>query len=169
MITKHLTIGLTLVFVAVFLAVGGCGLQIKAPNPFQPDPACTVYKDLSIPPDSPSVIVKYIPNPCAAQNIIVSVARAGVVLEAYQVEEFVHWTDEARQIVMVGASMQDLKLYVGKEITKLNRKFGGLFFIVSDLFIALPDQETIVKDDVTIINAALDDVVVKVNAMAGIP
>lgn len=148
----------------------GCaGLTVQGPNPFEEDPNCTIYADMKIDPaTSTGVIPKYIKNPCAAQSIVVSIARSGVALEAYQVEEYAAWVEEAKKYIKIGLSSQTVKLYIGAQVSKLNRKFGAMYFILSDLFLVIPDAAIIAQDDVTLIHASLDDSVAKAREFAGL-
>jgi len=152
--------------------VYGCayqGIGVKGPNPFEADPTCTIYADMGIDTATTTAIIpKYILNPCAAQNIVVSVAKSGYALEAYQVEEFKLWVGEAKKYVAIGRTFGDIKLFIGAGLGKLNRKIGMMYFIVSDLMLVLPDTALVEVDDVRLIDASLDDAVKKVEEMASI-
>jgi hypothetical protein len=155
---------------AFFIILGnGCGaVQVRGPNPFEADPACTIYADMGIDPaTSTGVIPQYIKNPCAAQNIIVSVARSGAILEAYQVEHVRTFVAEAKTYITVGKDVGGIKLYIGMQVGKLNRKFGLLFFTVSDLLIVLPDVSLLQPDDIKLAHASLDNMLAKVEEIAG--
>jgi hypothetical protein len=159
----------------VWVLVTGCaymegqGVQVAAPNPFEPEPTCTIYKDMGIDPaTSTGVIPKYIKNPCAAQNIVVSVARSGAALEAYQIEHVRTFVAEAKKYMVVGLTFQNAKLFVGMQIGKLNREFGLLYFAVSDLLLVLPDTAILQTDDVTLVHASLDNMLAKVEEIAAL-
>lgn len=160
------------VFITFILLTGcaymeGQGVEVAAPNPFEYEPTCTIYKDMGIDPaTSTGVIPKYIKNPCAAQNIVVSVARSGAALEAYQVEDVRKFVAEAKKYMVVGLTFQNAKLFVGMEIGKLNRQFGLLYFAVSDLLLVLPDKAILQLDDVTLVHASLDNMLAKVEEIA---
>jgi hypothetical protein len=155
----------------IWVVMSGCagiGVGVKGPNPFEADPACTIYPDMGIDPaTSTGVIPKYIKNPCAAQSIVVSITRTGVVLEAYQVEEYAAWVEQAKTYIKIGLSTATVKLYIGAQVGKLNRKFGAMYFILSDLFLVIPDADLLAGDDITLIHASLDDSVVKAREVAG--
>ena len=153
----------------IYILAGCAGIQVQGPNPFEPDPKCTIYQGMGIDPaTSTGVIPEYIKNPCAAQNIVVAVARSGVALEAYQLEDVRKFVEEAKRYTTVGLTFQNLKLFVGAEVGKLNREFGLLFFTVSDLLIVLPDSDMLALDDVKLVHASLDDVLKKTEAMASL-
>lgn len=157
----------------VWVVIGnGCawqGIGVKGPNPFEADPACTIYADMEIDVATTTAIIpQYIKNPCAAQSLIVSIARGGIVLEAYQVEEYAAWVETAKGYIKIGLSVATVKLYVGAQVAKLNRKFGAMYFILSDLFLVLPDTALVEADDVRLIIASLDDSVAKARELAGI-
>jgi len=153
------------------LAGAGCaqlGVGVKGPNPFEPDPKCTIYQDMGIDPaTSTGVIPQYILNPCAAQNMVVAVARSGVVLEAYQVDDVRSFVTEAKAYTTVGKDFGGVKLFVGMQIGKLNKKFGLMFFTLSDLLLVLPDTAVLQPDDVTLVHASLDDMLKHVEEIAG--
>lgn len=156
----------------LLVCFNGCGgVQVRAPNPFEPDPTgrCKIYQDMGIDPaTSTGVIPQYIKNPCAAQNIIVTVARSGAILEAYQVEDVRKFVGQAKSYITVGTNFSNVKLYIGMQVGKLNRKFGLLFFTVSDLLIVLPDTEVLMADDVLLAHASLDHTLKKVEDIAGL-
>ena len=146
---------------------GGSGVAVQVPDPTKEDPTCTIYADLGVDvATNTAVIPQYIKNPCAAQNILATVAKSGVALEAYQLEEFKEWATAAKRAITVGMSFENLKLYVGGQLTKINTKVGMVYFITSDLLLVLPDKQVVQSDDITIIYASLDDLVKRVEQMA---
>ena len=153
-----------------FILLTGCGaVQVKGPNPFEPDPACTIYQDMGIDPaSSTGVIPQYILNPCAAQNLIVATARSGAVLEAYQVEDVRAFVAQAKTYITVGKDVGGVKLFIGAQIGKLNKKFGLMFFVVSDLLLVLPDTALLQPDDVKLAHASLDDMLKHVEEISGL-
>jgi hypothetical protein len=162
-------VGVGIMIVYILMGCAQMGVQVQGPNPFEPDPKCTIYQDMGIDPaTSTGVIPQYIINPCAAQNIIVAVARSGAVLEAYQVEDVRAFVEQAKAYITVGKDFGGVKLWVGAQIGKLNKKFGLMFFTISDLFIVLPDTALLQPDDVTLTHASLDDMLKHVEEIAGL-
>lgn len=161
---------ITGVFMMVFQScayTGAQGVAVKVPDPFTPDPSCTIYADMGIDPaTSTATIPQYIKNPCAAQNILATVAKSGVALEAYQVDEFEVWAAGAKQAITVGMTFENVKLYIGGQLTRINGKLGMVYFITSDLLLVLPDAALVQTEDATLMHASLDDLVRKVRQLA---
>lgn len=157
----------------VVMLMQGCaymkeqGVQVKLPDPITEDPSCTIYKDMGIDPaTSTAIIPQYIKNPCAAQNILATVAKTGVALEAYQIEDFIVWAGKAKQYLTVGLEFSNVKLFIGGQLTQINKELGMVYFIMSDLLLVLPDTAIVQPDDVRLMHASIDDLVKKVQQLA---
>lgn len=160
------TVAVAFVLTMITLCIHGCGSGLQVADPFMYDSNCTVYSDLGIDiGTTDATIPKVIKNPCAAQNIIATTAKTGVMLNAYQVSEFVKWANATKDFIMIGMPFIDIKECVGTKIPELNNRLGIQYVTMSDILEAIPGESTVTRDDLMILMASIDDLIEQVNAM----
>lgn len=157
----------TIVLGLIALCIPGCGSGLQMGlDPFTPNDSCTVYSDLGIDVQtSLAAIPKVVKNPCAAQNIIATTVKAGVVLNAYQAKEFVKWAQATRDFIVVGMPFEDVKKCVGEKIPELNDRIGLDYVTMSSVLGAIPSASLVTEDDLKIITASLEDLIKQVDTM----
>ena len=159
---------LAIIFLICFtFALGGCSTaRLKPLNPFDdppPDQPCTIYEDYNI---QTGLIKQRIKNPCAAQNLLVTVAKGGVAFSAYDIDQFNKWADKAELVVKSNITYADLQIWITAEVVKLNKKFGMVVFAVSDIVSVFPDTAIIDPDDQKLILASIADLRAEIAKMA---
>jgi len=135
-------------------------------DPFTYSKKCTIYEDMGIDVSTTkATIPKVVKNPCAAQNIIAVVAKAGVTLNAYQADEFVKWATATKEFIRIGMPIADVKECVRAKIPELNERIGIDFVTMSDILDALPDEAKVQEDDYKILIASIDDLIKQISEM----
>ena len=162
-----------LVILSLLFFVGCAGQQIvsvKPLNPFEP-PAinpntgkstCTIYEDMGI---TGGLIYEKILNPCAAQNILVTVAQGAYALEGYKISQFKMWTDRLRMNMTGGISYTAFRALVLREVLDWNKNMGLVLFSASGLIDIFEGQALLHCDDIKLLNASLDDLVRQVEVL----
>jgi hypothetical protein len=147
--------------VAVFcMLFAGCATT-DAPN----QPACTIYEDVGATPEN-SVIAKLIKDPCMAQRILATAAKAPIIWSPEYVGMFESWADKIQIIIEAGVSYNDLQIMVVTQIAKLNREAGLALLIVSDgIFVFDGHTEVIGEVDKKLLLMSLEDLRAKVKKL----
>ena len=139
---------------SLVLLVGCAGIKFNFGGTAEP---CTICEEMEIKyPENTSLICERIPNPCQAQDVIVAFAKAGVIWEAWKVDDFKSWTQTTRVFVATGTSYKALNDYVTAAVAKYNKKMGGTYLLISELLLDFQDTSLIDKADTEMLLLALD-------------
>ena len=154
-IIYHLSaIAIVIFFSAIFLNCAEMPINLKWNDTTTP---CTVCQDMAEKyPDNQSLICARIPNPCKAQDILVAFSKAGVVWEAWKVDEFKKWTAATRDVISRGMSYKALHDYVMAYVLRFNKKFGGTYILMTEMIIDFQDNTMIDPADKDMLLMALD-------------
>lgn len=154
-------IGLLVAIVASFgiLMFWGCTAFIK------PQPACTIYEEVGATPDT-SLIAKLIKDPCVAQRILATAAKAPVIWSDNYAAMFELWACKIQGIIEAGVTYSDLQAIVVAQIAKLNREAGLALLVVSDgIFVFDGQKEIIGEIDKKLLLMSLEDLRAQVKKM----
>jgi hypothetical protein len=154
------------ILLSLFLTVtiACAGINLKWGETAEP---CTICDEMAIEyPNNNSLICARIPNPCQAQDVLVTFAKAGVIWEAYQVEEFMLWSQRVRLSITTGTSYKGVYDLIIIEVSKFNKKMAGTFLLVSEMIIDFQDVNLIDKADQHMLLLALDDLEAQVARFA---
>ena len=149
----------------IFMFTISCaGIKLKWGETAEP---CTICDEMAIEyPDNNSLICARIPDPCKAQDVLVTFAKAGVIWEAYQVEEFMLWSQKVRATITIGTSYRGVYDLIIIEVSKFNKKMAGTFLLVSEMIIDFQDSTFIDAADQHMLLLALDDLEAQVARFA---
>jgi len=162
---KRMIVVLMAVILMIVAIMGlGCVTTGEVPTVFnQP---CSIYEDVGATAEN-SLIAKMIPNPCAAQKILATAAKAPIVWadKAY-VEMFEKWAGEIQAIIEEGISYQLLQEMVLIQIAKLNKEAGLALLIVSDGIFVFDGQGALIAPiDQKLLLMSLEDLRAQVKRM----
>ena len=146
---------ITVLCLVLIFATSCTGLKFKFGETAEP---CTICDEMAIEyPENNSLICARIPDPCQAQDVLVTFAKAGVIWEAYQVEEFMLWSQRVRQTITIVTSYKGVYDLIIIETSKFNKKMAGTFLLVSEMIIDFQDSTFIDPADQHMLLLALDD------------
>ena len=137
-------------------AVGGCATFGTTQT------ECTIYQDVGATADN-SLIMKYIKDPCVAQRILATTAKAGAIWKPEYIDLFDAWAVKVEAIIESGVTYGDLQNLVIMKIAETNREAGLIILIVSeDIFIFDGNKEVISMIDKKLLLMSLEDLRAKV-------
>jgi len=152
---------LFLIVSAVLAMLAGCA---GTPTPWnQP---CTIYDDVGATPEN-SVIAKLIKNPCVAQKMLVTAAKAPYLWKKQEyIDMFNKWETYIEEIVRGGVTYSQLQTIVIAQVSKLNEEAGVVLLILSDgIFVFNGETALISEIDQTLILMSLEDLKTNVNQL----
>lgn len=160
--TNRYIIGVLAIFLAIMvLANVGCatfGLGTSE--------ECTVYADIGATAEN-SVICSLIDDPCLAQRILATAAKAPVIWKPEYVGMFDVWAGKVQEIIDTGLSYQALQDMIVVQIATINREAGLALLLVSDgIFVFNGHTELIGEIDKKLLLMSLEDLRAQVKRMA---
>ena len=90
------------------------------------------------------------------------VAKEGLVMEGYTAKDFEKWGEYVKGRVEAGLTYGILKDLMLAQFTKFNKLLGAQVLILGDMFLELPQDALIPKDDAIMVASSIDDLVQEV-------
>lgn len=158
---------LSIVGFAALGLLGACATQdseVQVATVFsQP---CTIYEEIGATPEN-SLICAKIENPCAAQSILATAAKAPALWKKKEYcELFDEWAGKVQAILESGVTYRDLQDLVLMQIAKLNDKAGLALLVVSDGIFVFSEESPIRPIDRQLILMSLVDLRAQVARLA---
>ena len=128
---------------------------------------CDIYEEVGATPEN-SLIAKLIENPCVAQSLLATTAKAPLVWHQERYAElFEEWAAKIQAVIDGGLTFSDLQTIVLTEIAKLNREAGMAILMVSDGIFVFDGQQSLIGDvDRRLLSMSLEDLRSQVKRMA---
>jgi len=156
--------------VAFALIVSACAtgpVTVQPPNPLVSSVECNQKLDaIAAGKTGVSLIRQRIPSPCDAYKIALTVAKAGVIWDLYEVDQLVTWSNKVKNTVAAGLSYEDLNLLLSAQVRAFNEQLGGTYLLLSELLVAFNDASIISESDQAILIAGFDGVVSEARRLA---
>lgn len=96
---------------------------------------------------------------CYLHRTLEIVSLSGVMLDVYEIEDFVMWANYLKKTLKAGMSYNTLRLYVMEKFTSVNKSAGASILLLGSMFLQLPQYEIIPEADIILINSSIDDLV----------
>jgi len=129
-------------------------------------PPCTVCEEIAINyPLEESLICKYLKDPCIANDVIVTVATAGVIWEHWKVEDLKKWIETTRGFILGGTNYAALNAYVTKFISEYNKKMGATYLLLANILLKFDSTVAISSPDVALLMKALNNLEIQANML----
>lgn len=93
------------------------------------------------------------------------ISKEGLVMEGYTSAEFEKWGDYIKERVEAGLTYGILRDLMLAQFTKFNKLLGAQVLILGDMFLELPQDTLIPRDDAIMIASSIDDLVTEVKAL----
>jgi hypothetical protein len=99
---------------------------------------------------------------CYIHRAMEVVVKEGLVMEGYTAEEFEQWGEYIKGRVEAGLSYGILKDLMLAQFTKFNKLLGAQVLILGDMFLELPQDTLMPRDDAIMVASSIDDLVQEV-------
>ena len=128
---------------------------------------CDIYESVGATPEN-SLIAAKIKNPCAAQSILATAAKAPLIWHQERYAElFEEWASKIQGVIDAGVTYSDLQDVVLVQIAKLNNEAGMALLMVSDGIFVFDDQASLIGEiDRKLLSMSIQDLRSQVKKMA---
>jgi len=93
------------------------------------------------------------------------ISKEGLVMEGYTSAEFEKWGEYIKDRVEAGLTYGILRDLMLAQFTRFNKLLGAQVLILGDMFLELPQDTLIPRDDAIMIASSIDDLVTEVKAL----